>query len=73
MELTATLESMNSELLEMTMDSEQQASEAQQLRERWVQEKNEMSGLVVQLRTSAERETKERMQLVLKVSITSAR
>lgn len=58
-ELTVTqLDSMNSELLVT----------AQQLREKWLQEKNEMSGLVVQLRSSVEREMKEKEQMSLEVS-----
>lgn len=64
-ELTGTLESMNSELLEMMKDTEQQGSEAQLVTE---QDKNTESSLIAQLRSSVERERKAKEQIIAEVS-----
>jgi hypothetical protein len=62
-----TLNSMNNELLVLINSSEQQELEAQQLRGEWLQEKDEMSNMVELLRSSVEREVKEREKITLEV------
>ena len=58
--LTNRLESMNRDLLEMIKYSGQQEYEIQQLGEEWLKERSAWSGSVVQLRSSLERELKQK-------------
>lgn len=63
-----TLDSINSDLLAVMNDSERW-SEAKDLSEKWLHEKDEMSELVMQLRSSVEREMKEKERLSQEVSM----
>lgn len=58
--LTNRLESMNRDLLEMIKYSEQQEYEIQQLSEEWLKERSAWSVSVAQLRSSLERELKQK-------------
>ncbi len=66
--MSKTLESMNSELLEMMKFSEQQVSDVKIMKDEWVLEKSEMSRSLSELSSSLEKEMKEKEQTALEVS-----
>ena len=69
MEFTVTLDSNNSDLLSVMNNSEQQWSEAEHLRQKLLQERDEMCEQAMQLRSSIERQMKEKEQLSQEVGM----
>lgn len=65
--LNKTLETVNSDLVEMMKCSEQQESDLDLLRKEWLQEKSELLTSVCQLRTSLENELKVKEETVIEV------
>ena len=66
--MSRTLESMNSELVEMMKFSEQQVSDVKIMKDEWVLEKSELSRSLSELSSTLEKEMKEKEQTSLEVS-----
>lgn len=66
-QLSKTLESMNSELLEMMKFSEQQVSDVKIMKDEWVFEKSELSRSISELSSTLEKEMNEKEQTSLEV------